>query len=79
MAGYMKRKRMVIVKGYDTRYIRDILSDLGVEYHEQSVTSEYNEYYTVLVFKASLPLYEKLKKVAKKNDMSCVWFDRCYL
>lgn len=79
MAGYMKRKRMVIVKGYDTRYIRDILSDLGVEYHEQSVTSEDNEYYTVLVFEASLPLYEKLKKVAKKNDMSCVWFDRCYL
>lgn len=79
MAGYVRRKRMVIVKGYTTRYIRDILSDLGVDYHEQSTNSEDNEYYTVLVFEASLPLYEKLKKVAKKNDMSCVWFDRCYL
>lgn len=79
MAGYMKRKRMVIVKGYDTRYIRDILSDLGVEYQEQSVKSEDNEYYTIVVFEASLPLHEKLKKVAKKHNMSCIWFDRYYL
>lgn len=79
MAGYMKRKRMVIVKGYDTRYIRDILSDLGVDYNEQSVTSEDNEYYTIIIFEATLPLYEKLKKVAKKHDMSCIWFGRYYL
>ena len=79
MAGYMRRKRMVMIKGYDTRYIRDILLDLGVDYNEQSTESEDKEYYTALVFEATLPLYEKLKKVAKKNDMSCVWFDRCYL
>lgn len=79
MAGYVRRKRMVMVKGYNTRYIRDILLDLGVDFHEQSTESEDKEYYTALVFEASLPLYEKLKKVAKKNDMSCVWFDRCYL
>lgn len=79
MAGYVRRKRMVMVKGYNTRYIRDILLDLGVDFHEQSTESEDKEHYTALVFEASLPLYEKLKKVAKKNDMSCVWFDRCYL
>lgn len=76
MAKYAERNRMVVVKGYKSYVLTNILSDLGVEYSTNQATESET---TAIVFKATLPLYDHLHRIAERNDLVCIWFDRMYL
>lgn len=75
MAGYAKRKRMIIMKMDNNKVTKVIrmLDDLDVKYTFNTSGYGGDDFYNLLMFEASLPLYEKIKKLVGE-DMIC--FDR---